>query len=126
MMPDECASMRSMARWVLPVLVGPSTAVTPAPRARASRFTGEEKEIVMSCPKGTALPPSGPSVAHWDRYKCSPPQLKNESRTNRGRIADSELSNFVHGHISGCRHHRPPDQVFCREYLERSTLSSRI
>ena len=27
-------SMRSMARWVLPVLVGPSTAVTPAPRAR--------------------------------------------------------------------------------------------
>src|SRR6516162_6196936 len=80
----------------------------------------------MSCPKGTALPPSGPSVAHWDRYKCLPPQLKNESRTNRGRIADSELSNFVHGHISGCRHHRPPDQVFCREYLERSTLSSRI
>ena len=29
MMPDECASMRSMARCVLPVLVGPSTAVTP-------------------------------------------------------------------------------------------------
>src|SRR5262245_64077991 len=36
--------MRSMARWVLPVLVGPSTAVTPAPRARASRFWGAEKE----------------------------------------------------------------------------------
>ncbi len=32
-MPDECASIRSMARWVLPVLVGPSTAVTPAPGA---------------------------------------------------------------------------------------------
>jgi hypothetical protein len=27
-MPDECPSMRSIARWVLPVLVGPSTAVT--------------------------------------------------------------------------------------------------
>src|SRR3954470_14346345 len=44
-MPDECASMRSMARWVLPVLVGPSTAVTPAPRAWASRLIGDEKEI---------------------------------------------------------------------------------
>ncbi len=44
MMPDECASMRSMARCVLPVLVGPSTAVTPEPRARASRLEGEEKE----------------------------------------------------------------------------------
>src|SRR5262245_2691881 len=43
-MPDECASMRSMARWVLPVLVGPSTAVTPTPRARASRLWGAEKE----------------------------------------------------------------------------------
>src|SRR6202789_3061026 len=27
-MPDLCASMRSMAKWVLPVLVGPRTAVT--------------------------------------------------------------------------------------------------
>src|SRR3954471_4359440 len=45
MMPDEWPSMRSIARWVLPVLVGPSTAVTPAPRARASRLIGDEKEI---------------------------------------------------------------------------------
>ena len=37
--------MRSIARWVLPVLVGPSTAVTPAPRARASRLVGEENEM---------------------------------------------------------------------------------
>ena len=40
--------MRSMARWVLPVLVGPSTAVTPAPRAPVSRLVeeeGEEKEM---------------------------------------------------------------------------------
>ncbi|KTS11245.1 hypothetical protein SB3_05050 [Methylobacterium radiotolerans] len=34
-MPVGCASIRSMARCVLPVLVGPRTAVTP--RARASR-----------------------------------------------------------------------------------------
>src|ERR1700704_4556146 len=35
MTPEECASIRSIARWVLPVLVGPSTAVTPAPGARS-------------------------------------------------------------------------------------------
>src|SRR5262249_38916278 len=45
MIPLEWPSMRSIARWVLPVLVGPSTAVTPAPRARASRLIGEEKEM---------------------------------------------------------------------------------
>jgi hypothetical protein len=45
MMPEEWPSMRSMARWVLPVLVGPRTAVTPAPRAPESRFDGEEKEM---------------------------------------------------------------------------------
>ena len=37
--------MRSMARWVLPVLVGPSTAVTPAPRAPVARLVGEENEM---------------------------------------------------------------------------------
>src|ERR1700760_101813 len=44
MIPDECASMRSIARWVLPVLVGPSTAVTPAPGARslANPVVGEK------------------------------------------------------------------------------------
>src|SRR5580658_2503903 len=44
-MPEEWASMRSMARWVLPVLVGPSTAVTPWPRARGSRSPGELNEM---------------------------------------------------------------------------------
>jgi hypothetical protein len=29
----------------LPVLVGPSTAVTPVPRAPESRLAGEEKEM---------------------------------------------------------------------------------
>src|SRR2546421_12013722 len=50
MMPEECPSMRSMARWVLPVLVGPSTAVTPAPRAPELRLVGEEKEMGISRP----------------------------------------------------------------------------
>ena len=31
MTPVSCATMRSMARWVLPVFVGPSTAVTSRP-----------------------------------------------------------------------------------------------
>ena len=36
---DECASMRSMARWVLPVLVGPEHGGhAGAAGARASRF----------------------------------------------------------------------------------------
>src|SRR4029079_16445218 len=49
-MPDECPSIRSMARNVLPVLVGPSTAVTPAPRRRPSRVTGDENEIGIRFP----------------------------------------------------------------------------
>src|ERR1700734_1051481 len=47
MIPDECASIRSMARWVLPVLVGPSTAVTPAPGARPLENVGGEEEKAM-------------------------------------------------------------------------------
>src|SRR5260370_32795410 len=42
--------MRSMARWVLPVLVGPSTAVTPAPRPPGLRLVGDENEMGISRP----------------------------------------------------------------------------
>src|SRR5580704_3268158 len=52
MMPEEWASMRSMARWVLPVLVGPSTAVTPWPRARGSRSPGELNEMGIPASAG--------------------------------------------------------------------------
>src|SRR5690348_11567246 len=45
MIPDECASIRSMARCVLPVLVGPSTAVTPAPGARSLANVEGDKAI---------------------------------------------------------------------------------
>src|SRR5690242_14505981 len=50
MIPLECASIRSIARCVLPVLVGPSTAVTPAPGARslANPACGE-KAIFFGC-----------------------------------------------------------------------------
>src|ERR1700712_792172 len=47
--PEECASIRSIARWVLPVLVGPSTAVTPAPGARplATEVAEFERIIIL-------------------------------------------------------------------------------
>src|SRR6478672_5836361 len=48
MTPDECPSMRSIARWVFPVLVGPSTAVTPAPRARVARADCGEKLMAIT------------------------------------------------------------------------------
>src|ERR1700726_2226555 len=47
MMPEECASIRSIARWVLPVLVGPSTAVTPAPGTRPLASVGGDDEKAM-------------------------------------------------------------------------------
>src|SRR5690349_14333925 len=50
--------MRSIARWVLPVLVGPSTAVTPVPRARASRLVGDENEMAIADLSGCELPSS--------------------------------------------------------------------
>jgi hypothetical protein len=40
-----------MARWVVPVLVGPSTAVTPAPGARLFGNSGtEEDKDIMTGP----------------------------------------------------------------------------
>jgi hypothetical protein len=47
--PDECPSIRSIARCVLPVLVGPSTAVTPAPGARSAAYVEGEKAICCRC-----------------------------------------------------------------------------
>src|SRR5580700_7978967 len=92
MMPEEWASMRSMARCVLPVLVGPRTAVTPAPRARASRATGEEKEMGISCPEGGFVVfegPYPPLLYHNATGDGARLEQENESGTNRGRISDS-------------------------------------
>src|SRR5258707_8856661 len=92
MIPLECPSMRSIARWVLPVLVGPSTAVTPEPRARASRATGEEKEIGISCPaggEGSLRNPYPPPLYHNVTMEGARRKHWNESGTNRARISDS-------------------------------------
>src|SRR5262249_18722863 len=105
MIPDECASMRSMARWVFPVFVGPSTAVTPVPRAPETRLLAEEKEIGIKNWKLGGVFPAAPS-------RCVP-QCDAQSvvaglclsfGTSLERIAaeslTSRLSEFVHGYIS--------------------------
>ena len=92
-MPEECASIRSIARWVLPVLVGPSTAVTPAPGARSlanARTMRREGHIFWEFLR---------LVRSWSAecLKCvhnathagSRLKLWNESGTNCARIADS-------------------------------------
>src|SRR6266568_5093877 len=116
MIPDECASIRSIARCVLPVLVGPNTAVTPAPRARSSRSALGENEIDIEGPAGavaTAIKTvllyhnvtlgkpcaCGESPVLAGKALCllgkpcacwESPVLNvwNESGTNRGRIGD--------------------------------------
>src|SRR5664280_3250928 len=87
MTPDECASIRSMARWVLPVLVGPSTAVTPKPGARPlANVDAEEEKTMFSgdfCVVGVG------EVFHNATHLRSRLKLWNESGTNRARIGDS-------------------------------------
>src|SRR5665213_3132976 len=100
-MPDEWASIRSMARCVLPVLVGPRTAVTPAPRARASDdgFWENESGITRpDCGQGLFAGPAKGLLYHnatvWGRaveYRGLRVKLWNESGTKRARIADSRF-----------------------------------
>src|ERR1700740_2461198 len=94
MMPDEWASIRSIARCVLPVLVGPSTAVTPWPRTTASRDVTEEKEIGIqgSCRWEPSPPRPAVGVSQCDARRgffVGPTGFANESRTNHERIGDS-------------------------------------
>src|SRR5260370_7233927 len=113
MVPEEWASMRSMARCVLPVLVGPRTAVTPAPRARESRATGEEKEMGISCPEGGTGPQTliRPFCTTMRRVM----DLGLSSRTSLERIAAESvtplLSKFVHGDMSRHPVRGPPYRV---------------
>src|ERR1051326_5338842 len=90
-MPEECPSIRSMARWVLPVLVGPSTAVTPAPRRRPSRVTGDENEIDISFPGwgGLLQRADRPLCITMRRRTAAHLTVGNESGTNPARIGDS-------------------------------------
>src|SRR5215210_2581076 len=105
-MPDECPSIRSIARKVLPVLVGPSTAVTPAPRRRPSRVTGDENEIGIRFPGwGGPLSAGGHAFVY---HNATPDQralnLGNESGTNPARIGDSGLVEFRSPrHVAGLR-----------------------
>src|SRR5580698_7001994 len=80
-----------MARWVFPVLVGPSTAVTPAPRARWSRSAGGEKEIGIKNPAFASTGRIKHSVLYHNVTLERPVlNMWNESRTKRGRIGDSK------------------------------------
>src|SRR5689334_22757320 len=78
MMPEEWASIRSMARWVLPVLVGPSTAVTPWPRATGSREVTEENEIGITYPEGR----TGPALA-WTHIRVGEPDATPDQIAGR-------------------------------------------
>src|SRR6187200_2173655 len=100
-MPDECPSIRSMARNVLPVLVGPSTAVTPAPRRRPSRLTGDENERGILVPGwGGPLQPAGTALCITMRRPAGAPVTK---RTSLERTAPESVTprqyGFVHPDI---------------------------
>src|SRR5215208_34677 len=123
-MPEECASMRSIARWVLPVLVGPSTAVTPTPRARASRLWGAEKETAISDERPVSV------------EVCTTMRRQSGSfltdRTSLERIAAESLtrpvSEFVHPDIWRLHGSTPLEQVTFRNLAwpaEREGLTRR-
>ena len=81
--------MRSIAKWVLPVLVGPSTAVTLLARAAggSERKGSKAKEPIFS--------PAHAGGSVDGAYASLKQRLdKNESGTKRGRIADSDRIGF--------------------------------
>ena len=77
-----------MARWVLPVLVGPSTAVTPAPRARdwAFGFCEKDRDITLRFRDGGG---AEGFLYHNATAQGRAVKLWNESGTKRARITDS-------------------------------------
>src|SRR5262245_56562422 len=74
-MPVEGASIRSTARWVLPVLVGPRTAVTLR-RGGMGRF--KRRSV-----------PSWRNLARFDTVSQELESLPNEGRPNRYPQGDS-------------------------------------
>src|SRR5215467_257189 len=100
MMPDEWASIRSIARWVLPVLVGPSTAVTPWPRTTASREVTEEKEIGIGGPAGGSRRPLvRPCLYHNATYAGADSFIPPVWRTSLERIASESLTRPESGFV---------------------------
>jgi hypothetical protein len=111
-MPEECASIRSIARCVLPVLVGPSTAVTPEPRARSSRSALGENEIDIESPaEAVSRRKGGGCLAQPRRWKA----LCLTCGTSLERIAAESATPppfvFVHCDIWHCRPCCIPDRV---------------
>src|SRR3974377_2315448 len=80
MMPTSWASRRSMARWGLPVLVGPRTAVTPRPRTGPELGRGR---LILAF--------LGPT----DSVSACICSDRNKGGTNLVRVADSDHSDFV-------------------------------
>ena len=113
-MPEECATIRSIARCVLPVLVGPSTAVTPRPdRIIASFWRGWMFMLRNSAFRCAGINAAGdggiagarranrtqyrepkrphngwrqPDAGSRDNLRESPVNNRNESGTNQRRI----------------------------------------
>src|SRR3982074_426284 len=103
MMPDEWASIRSIARWVLPVLVGPSTAVTPWPRATASRDVTKEKDIAIRIPAtvGPLRPLVGPRLYHNVTPATANSLASSLLGTSPERIASESLTRRQCGFVPG-------------------------
>src|SRR3954463_14913398 len=88
MSPEEWPSIRSIARCVLPVLVGPSTAVTPAPGARSEPNVAWEGEKAMFY-RGFCL-----TLRRFEVFCAADFKSANESGTKGARIADSSRHRF--------------------------------
>ena len=107
--------MRSMARWVLPVLVGPSTAVTPAPRVRDARqvcwgktdghyASGLVAEHLGHSPERAFCITMRRRACAWLSFRTSLERIAPESLT-------PELYGFVHGDIWRAMAAQPQDGV---------------
>jgi hypothetical protein len=99
-MPLEWASIRSMARKVFPVLVGPSTAVTPAPRALDA--DADVLEIITR-PDWRTAHAAGRFLYHNATAGFGTTALRLSFGTSLEQIAPESLTRakfrFVHGNI---------------------------
>src|SRR5580658_10030610 len=109
-----------MARWVLPVLVGPSTAVTPAPRARRSRSAGGEKEIGINSPAWRRV-----LVYHNVTLETPVLNMWNESRPNRRLAACSSSFTAIYGAAARVEHQIGCNARFRCVVLAPKTLTRR-
>ena len=105
-----------MARWVLPVLVGPSTAVTPAPRVRDARAGCGEKLIAITRPDWWQACEQAAASTRFPVSQCDDEHAAWLSfRTSLERIAPESLTpalyGFVHGDIWRAPAAQPQDGV---------------